>query len=92
MGSYKVSLREKLAALWDLPADAAADQPRVTIVGYREVVVYNHRGITEYSGEQICVAAQKATVKIRGVDLTVKAMNGRDLSVTGQIIGVEFSY
>jgi sporulation protein YqfC len=56
------------------------------------VLVYNHKGVIEYGSECIRIATRKATVKISGIDLTIKAMNRENLSVIGQIIGVEFSY
>ena len=92
MSGYKVSVREKLAEKFDLPSDVAVRQPRITIIGYREVVISSHKGVTEYGGERICVATEKATVKITGLDLTIKAMNTETVSVVGQLVGIEFSY
>ena len=92
MSQYKMSAREKLAQKFDVPGDVAANQPRITVFGYREVVVYNHKGVTEYAQDRICVATEKATVKISGVGLTIKAMNAVNISVEGQLIGIEFSY
>ncbi len=92
MSQYKKSLHEKISEKLDLPLDVTANQPRITIQGYHEAVIYNHKGITEYGEERICIATQKATVKITGFGLTIKAMNGDAISVVGQLIGIEFSY
>lgn len=92
MGGYRITRREKLAEKFDIPSDAAVNQPRITVIGYREVIVCSHRGITEYSGEKICVATAKASVRITGLDLTIKSMDAETVSVVGQIIGIEFSY
>jgi len=88
----KISAREKFAQTFDLPADVTANLPRITIIGYREVVICSHKGVTEYGSDRICVATGKATVKITGLELTIKAMNAETISVTGQLVGVEFSY
>ncbi len=92
MNRQKPSMREKLAQKFDLPADIAANQPRMTIIGYRELVIYNHKGITEYGSDKISIATAGATVHITGVDLTVKAMTGENISVTGQLMGIAFSW
>jgi len=92
MSGYKLSMREKLSEKFDLPADTSGNQPRITVIGYREVVIYGHKGVTECGSERICIATGKATVKITGLELTIKAMNAENISVVGQLIGIEFTY
>ncbi len=92
MNEYKKSVRQKLAEKLDLPGDVTANQPRITVCGYHEAIIYNHKGITEYGDERISIATAKATVKITGLKLTVKAMSSDSISVVGQLMGIEFSY
>ena len=82
-------LLERLAARLDLPAEAIAGAPKITLTGTEQVLVENHRGILSYSDSAVEVGARNARVRIRGDGLLLRAMNGEMLLVTGQIFGVD---
>lgn len=80
---------EDISERFDLPADAAAGLPRVTVIGDRQVLVENHRGLLEYSGEIVELAGGRLRVRIRGEGLYLKAMDPEMILVGGQIFGVD---
>lgn len=82
---------EKLAAAMELPGEAAAGLPVVRLVGDGQVVMENHRGLLSYGKEEICVSGGRLIVKLKGDGLELKAMNGRELRITGHITGVELT-
>ncbi len=84
---------QRLAEALDLPADAVAGVPRVEIIGAREVVVTNHRGLIEYSPELISVAGGGGAVTaIVGAELELVVLSATELVVRGKIFSVEFRY
>ncbi len=82
---------EKTAQIFDLPADVVAGLPKIELIGMSQVRMENHRGILAYGTEEIHVSGGNMIVKIMGDALELKAMNGRELLITGQITGVTFS-
>lgn len=83
-------LPEETAERFDLPADAVAGMPKITITGKARVLVENHKGLLGYEEEMVEVNGGRIRIRIHGVDLELRAMNRNDLVITGQILSVEF--
>ncbi|MGM9520959.1 MAG: YabP/YqfC family sporulation protein [Oscillospiraceae bacterium] len=81
---------EKTAEIFDLPGEAAAGLPRITITGTGRAHVENHRGLLEYSDQQIVVNAGSMMIRIKGEKLNIAAMSDMELVVTGKIAAAEF--
>ena len=80
---------EQAAALFDIPGTAAGVS-RVTITGCSRVQIENHRGISAYGRERICVRCGRMTVCVTGQRLELRAMNSNDLLITGTIAAVDY--
>lgn len=87
--THRRSAAERAAELFDIPGEAAG-VPRVTITGCSRVQIENHRGITEYGRERICVRCGRVTVRVTGSNLELRAMNCEDLLINGVIRAVEY--
>lgn len=85
----RMGLRERTARALDLPADVVAGLPRVELVGDRELRMENHRGILAYGQEEIRIGAGAYAVLVSGQQLQLRAMNGLELFITGQIQSVQ---
>ncbi len=83
-------LPEVAAERFDLPADAVAGLPKLTITGKARVVIENHKGLLEYGEHMIEVNGGRVRIRINGAELELRAMNQDDLVITGQISSVEF--
>lgn len=83
-------LPEETAEKFDLPADAVAGVPKITITGKARVLVENHKGLLGYEEELVEVNGGRIRILVHGTDLELRAMNRNDLVVTGQIMSVEF--
>ena len=78
-----------LAERLGLPAEALG-QLRLTVVGQSRLLAENHRGILDYGDSCIRLAAARGSVTILGGDLRLRAMNPRELLITGQIRTLEW--
>ena len=87
----KIGFLERTAQLLDLPADAVAGVPRMELMGHREFRMEYHKGILAYGPEEIDISAGQVMVRLRGRDLALRAMNGEELLVTGEIEALEFT-
>lgn len=80
---------EKLAQVFDLPADAVAGLPLIELIGDKQLRVENHRGILAYDPREIHIGGGKVALRVRGLGLELKVMNAGELLITGQIFAVE---
>lgn len=82
-------LLEKLSERLDLPAEALAGAPRVTLTGSDRVLVENHRGLLRYTETELEIACTRGRVRVRGAELLLRAMDERMLLITGRVTGVD---
>ena len=80
------------AETFDLPADVVAGLPRIEILGCRELFMENHRGILSYDSREIDISGGNVTVRVRGEELELRAMNAYELRISGTIFAVEYEY
>ena len=81
---------KKAAERLDIPVDVMAGVSRVEIIGMRQVYVENHRGILEYSGEEIQLNTDSHVLRIHGSGLEVSSMNASQIKLSGEIESVQF--
>lgn len=80
----------KLVSLMDLPADVVADLPRVTMTGNTELLIENHRGISRYTQDQICVGYKGGIIIISGRRLAIKYIEKDTMQILGIISDIQF--
>ena len=88
----KRNMLERVADLFDLPADVVAKMPRIEITGCRRLYIENHQGLLEYEDNLIQISGDRLIITVRGSDLRVDAMNARELLLGGVITAVEFGW
>jgi sporulation protein YqfC len=89
-GQRPEGILERAAEALDLPGDVVAGLPRLEITGFKQLRMENHQGIVTYSTEEIRVSGGRSEVCVRGSGLTLRAMNSRELLITGQLRQLEF--
>ena len=82
-------LLEDIAEGLDLPAEAMARTPKVTLIGSLRVLVENHRGILGYSDERVELGGGRHHVVVRGTELVLRAMDSHAILISGNIFGVD---
>ena len=55
-----------------------------------ELRMENHRGISYYSDTEIRISGGRSEIRVQGLELTLRAMNSRELLITGRILQLEF--
>ena len=85
----KRSWGSRLTAGADLPAESVPGQPVVELIGNDRVIIEEHRGVSEYSGQQITVNMCYGKISIRGCNLELSKMMGHQMVITGRIEGLE---
>lgn len=87
----KKGVAMSVAERFDLPYEALARVPRLTVTGGNQAIIENHHGLVEYSGELIEIDGGKMKLSIRGYGLEISSMTKSETVVIGKILSVEFS-
>lgn len=89
-GGLEISWRQKLANTLELPKDVVLDLPRITILGDLQVTIENHRGIIQYTSEQVLVGMSKGRILVTGEDLVIGVIHEEEMTVTGLLETIAF--
>ena len=80
----------KITAFLEMPEEIISDKPRITILGFNELVIENYKNILEYDEIFIKVNTYIGAINISGVNLKLIQMNKEDIMVTGKIDSLDF--
>ena len=87
--SGKHNKAELLSERLDIPSDVSLGAAKIVIYGKRSVLVENHKGILNYSENEIVLNAKGMTVRILGEGIAISAMDKNDMLISGGILSVE---
>lgn len=71
-----------------LPAEVAGAL-KLSLTGDSHLLIENHRGLLEYSLEQVCVSGGRLRARVRGDGLCLVAMDSSSLIIKGKIFGID---
>ncbi|MCI9286855.1 MAG: sporulation protein YqfC [Clostridia bacterium] len=80
----------KINKLLELPEEVITDKPKLTIVGFEEVLIENYKAILEYEDYYIKINTHIGAININGFNLRLKEMTGDDIMVLGSIDSMDF--
>lgn len=84
------TFREKIAETYKVPKDVALGYSIISMVGNREVIIENYRGILEFSSESIRILCKLGQIKISGKKLNIEHYNNIEMRIVGSIEGIEY--
>ena len=87
MKQYGKSLQRLSGTIYE-SSIALPGVPIVELAGDRRVLIENHRGVTEYGMERICVKVNYGILCISGCEMELAQMTKDQLVITGQIESV----
>ena len=73
----------------DLPKEIYSNTPKISILGFDEMVIENYKGILEYEEFFVRISTYIGTVNINGYNLKLENMTDDDIKVTGKIESFE---
>lgn len=75
----------------DLPGEVLCGLPQIAMTGFSLLQLDCHKGLLQYTENEICVQLTIGRVRILGTELQLSRMHRDGLSVTGNISSLEFS-
>ena len=76
---------QRMADKADLHGEVLPGVPVVELAGDRRILIERHRGVSEYSGERICVRLSYGLLCISGCGMALTRMTKNQLIISGCI-------
>lgn len=89
--SREKKLREKFAEVLELPKELVLNLPKITIVGNKDMMIENYKGVMEFDSAVMSIKAGSCIIKITGEGLMIKEITSEDIILSGEIHGLEFT-
>lgn len=80
----------KLERILEIPEELSTDRPKITMMGFEQVFIENHKGILEYQDYFIRLNTYIGIININGFNLKLEEMTSDDILVTGKIDSIDF--
>lgn len=80
----------KLDTILEIPQELSTNNPKITVLGFEQVLIENHKGILEYQDYFIRLNTYIGIININGFHLKLDEMTTDDILVTGKIDSIDF--
>ncbi len=80
----------KINQMLEIPREVSGKVPKITIVGFDEVLIENFKGILEYEDFFARISTYIGIININGFNLKLSQMTEDDILVKGKIENIDF--
>ena len=81
---------ETLANAFDLPKELVVDMPKITLIGNKEMVIENHKGIIQYASEKIRISITTGELIVSGKELFINSILLEEIIIYGEFQRIAF--
>ncbi len=81
---------QSLAGFLEIPQDIVLDLPRITMLGNKQLLVENHKGIIEYTPSLVRIKLNQGELFIAGEDLSLGNLQAEQILVEGVVREVKY--
>ncbi len=83
-------VQNRLERILEIPKEISSNEPKITIMGFGEMLIENYKGILEYQEFYIRISTYLGIININGFNLNLTEMTTDDIMITGKIETVDF--
>lgn len=81
----KKNKENRLSKFLEMPKEVISNVPKITMLGFEEMIIENHKGILEYEEFYIRINTFIGIININGFNLRLNQLTDEAVSVTGKI-------
>lgn len=81
---------QAMAAFLEIPPDIVLDMPRLTMLGNKQLLVENHKGIIEYTPILVRIKLSEGELTVIGDGLSIGNLQLEHILVEGTIKNLEY--
>ncbi|MFS0786278.1 sporulation protein YqfC [Shouchella sp. 1P09AA] len=83
-------IKKWVTAQMQLPADVMMDLPRITMIGQLHIYIENHRGVLQFSTNELRLLLKEGQLLVTGDQFVLKTILPEELLLEGRIDKVTF--
>ncbi|MBR1803016.1 MAG: YabP/YqfC family sporulation protein [Clostridia bacterium] len=80
----------RLDRLLEMPREITSNEPKITVIGFGQMLIENYKAILEYQEFYIRISTHIGILNINGFSMNLKEMTTDDLLITGKIESIDF--
>ena len=73
-----------------MPKEIVSNIPKITILGFNEMLIENYKGILEYEEFYIKINTYIGVINVNGFNLKLNQMTEEDILIKGKIDSIDF--
>lgn len=90
MKRWSRRLRHLAMGVLDLPQDVVLEVPRITMIGYSQMYIENHRGVLHFSEQELRLLLTNGQMIVSGEKLVIRAILPEEVLLEGKIHSLKF--
>lgn len=90
MKKWSRRLRQMAVGVLDLPQDVVLEVPRITMIGHLQMYIENHRGVLQFSENELRLLLTNGQLLVIGEQLVIRAILKEEVLLEGRIGKVTF--
>lgn len=79
-----------LNRILEVPKEISTNEPKITIAGFKKMLIENYKAILEYQDIYIRIKTYIGIVNVNGFNLKLGEMTSDDIMITGDIETIDF--
>lgn len=79
-----------LDRIFDIPREISTNKPKLTIMGFEEMIIENYKVILEYQDFYIRIQTFSGIININGFNMKLNQMTTDDIMITGKIESIDY--
>ena len=81
--------KKQLGEILEMPKEIYTDLPKLTVVGFEEMIIENYKSILEYEEFFVRINTHMGILNINGFNLNLENMTNDDIKITGTIESID---
>lgn len=82
--------QNRFEKMLEIPKEISSNEPKITNMGFNEMLIENYKGILEYQEFYIRISTYIGIININGFNLNLTEMTSDDIMITGKIESIDF--
>lgn len=84
-----IKKKKRFEEMLEMPKEIYTNMPKLTIVGFEEMIIENYKSILEYEEYYVRINTHMGVLNINGFNLNLEKMTNDDIKITGKIESID---
>ena len=82
--------KEKILNKLEFPHDISLDLPKIIVIGNREIIIENHKGIIFFETNMVKINSRIGAIVIKGEEFEILFIAETSITISGNFQGISY--